>query len=358
MGCARELYFLTATNRYITVVFTTKLSFGLIIPQGWQVDLPPEMEPKEQFELIVKMSREAERLGYDSVWFFDHFHTIPHPGKFPVFECWTITSTLAKLTEKVRLGQTVTCALYRNPAYLAKISSIVDVISNGRLELGIGACWYEHEFRGYGYPFPRPQDRIGMLEEAVEILKKMWTEDITNYDGKYYKLVENYNYPKPVQKPRPPILIGGGGERYTLRVVAKHADKWNHGRGIERYRRKLQVLKRHCESVGRDTNEIKLTYTSQIIVAGTRKEAEELFMKWRSQQSKILGKKVDVNLEEYRREHILGDPEEALGTLKKLGDLKVSEFILFMPVASDLSLMKLLHNDVVKPLKEYAENLL
>ena len=206
-----------------------ELKFGLIVPQGWQVDLPPNLSSKEQFELIVNMVKEAERLGYDSAWFFDHFHTRPYPGKFPVFECWTLMAALAPLTEKIRLGQIVTCALYRNPAYLAKISSVVDVMSGGRLELGIGACWYEHEFRGYSYPFPRPRVRIEMMEEAIEILKKMWTEPVTSYEGRYFKLVENYNYPKPLQKPHPPILVGGGGEKYTLRVVAKHADKWNYG---------------------------------------------------------------------------------------------------------------------------------
>ncbi|MEM2111325.1 MAG: TIGR03560 family F420-dependent LLM class oxidoreductase [Candidatus Bathyarchaeia archaeon] len=342
-----------------------KLNFGLIIPQGWQLELPPEMSPKEQFDLIVEMSKEAERIGYDSIWFFDHFQTSPlipavppTHGKSSVFECWTTISAVAMETEKIRLGQIVTCALYRNPAYFGKISSVVDVMSNGRLELGIGAGWDEYEFKGYGYLFPKFKERAERLDETVEIIKKMWTEDITNYKGKYFKLVNNFNYPKPIQKPHPPILIGGGGEKYTLSVVAKHADKWNYGWGIEGYRKKKQALQKHCESIGRDIREIKFTYTSDLIVAETRKEAEELFVNWREQQSKVLGKKVKVNLEEFRSSQILGSTEEALETLERIvKELNVTEFILYMPVATDLKLMNLLHKDVVKPLKEYAESL-
>ena len=341
------------------LIFVSKLSFGLIIPQGWQVDLPVDLEPREQFDVIIKMSKEAERLGYDSVWFFDHFHTAPHPGKFPVFECWTIMTALATLTEKVRLGQIVTCALYRNPAYLAKIGSIVDVISGGRLEFGIGACWYEHEFRAYSYRFPKYTDRVDMLEETVEVLKKLWTEEVTNHKGQYFSLVENYNYPKPMQKPHPPILIGGSGEKLMLKVVAKHADKWNGGWGLEEYREKLNVLKKHCESVGRDISKIQLTYTSDIVVANTKREAEELILDWRKLQSKVLAKTVDVNMEKYQHHHIVNDPEGALESLKRIvREVKVSEFILYNPFASNLDLMQLLYNEVVDPLKKYVEEIL
>jgi len=132
---------------------------------------------------------------------------------------------LAKATRRLRLGQIVTCNSYRQPSHLAKIASILDVVSNGRLEFGIGAGWYEHEYLGYGYEFRRASVRIGMLEEAVQIIKSLWTEEVTNFEGRYYRLKEAYNYPKPVQTPHPPILIGGEEEKLTLRMVAKHAGR-------------------------------------------------------------------------------------------------------------------------------------
>ena len=334
------------------------IKFGVIIPQGWQVDLPPELTDEEKYSLIVKMAVDAEKYGFDSIWFFDHFHTIPYPGKFPVFECWTLLSALANITEKIRLGEIVTCALYRNPAYLGKISSIIDVMSKGRLELGIGACWYEHEFKGYGYEFPRPKVRIEMLKETVEIIKKMWTEEVTNYDGKYFKLVENYNYPKPLQKPHPPILIGGGGEKYTLRVVARLADKWNYGWRIEQYLKKRAVLEKHLEKAGRTLSDIILTYTSDIIVGEDLSELRREYEEWRRLQSRILGKEVNTPFEDYASTHIAGTPEKALEKLKELvSKAGITEFIMYDPLLHKPGQMKLLYEKVVKPLKEWGEEL-
>jgi alkanesulfonate monooxygenase SsuD/methylene tetrahydromethanopterin reductase-like flavin-dependent oxidoreductase (luciferase family) len=232
-------------------------------------------------------------------------------------------------------------------------------MSNGRLEMGIGAGWNENEFKSYGYSFPKARERIEILEETIEIVKKMWTQDTTNHQGKYFKLIKNYNYPKPLQKPHPPILIGGGGEKFTLQVVARHADKWNYGWGIEDYENKLQILKNHCKIVDRDIKKIRLTYTSDTIIGDTKKEAEKQFVDWRNQQSKVLGKKVSVNLEEFKRNQIFGSPDDALALLKRIvKELGVSEFILYPPmISADLSLMKLIYNDVAKPLREYASSL-
>ncbi|HDI74890.1 MAG TPA: LLM class flavin-dependent oxidoreductase [Thermoprotei archaeon] len=144
---------------------SNKLKIGLFVPQGWRLDLPPDLPPAEQWSLIVKVAKRAEELGFDSLWVFDHFHTVPQPLKGrSVFEAWTTLTALAAVTNKIRLGTLVTCVLYRYPTVLAKIVANVDVISNGRVEFGIGACWYENEFRGYGIPFPKPADRIKALE--------------------------------------------------------------------------------------------------------------------------------------------------------------------------------------------------
>lgn len=153
------------------IVMNKKIKFGLIIPQGWFLDIPSELSPIKQFELIKNYAIEAEEIGYDSIWLFDHLHTVHKIEYKSVFECWTTLTALAMCTKKVGLGQIVTCNYYRQPTILAKMASILDVISKGRLEFGIGAGWYEHEFYGYGFDFPKPSIRIKMLEEAVQIIK-------------------------------------------------------------------------------------------------------------------------------------------------------------------------------------------
>jgi len=330
----------------------SKIRFGLIIPQGWKLDLPESLSPVEQYQLIEKTAREAERIGFDSVWFYDHFHTVPEPRPCSCSECWSTLMALAKATRRLRLGQIVTCNSYRQPSYLAKMASMLDVVSNGRLEFGIGAGWYEHEYLGYGFEFPRGSVRIGMLEEAVQIIKSLWTEEVTNFEGKYYKLKEAYNYPKPVQKPHPPILIGGEGEKLTLRVVAKHADRWNGGEGVENYEHKLEVLKEHCKKVGRDFDDIEKTYISDIFVAERTEKAVALLKKFKEHQNKLMKKKSEHDFEEYTKAHIVGSPKEALKKLRKIKELGATYFIMYMPTATDMSLLRLLHEEVVKPLTE------
>jgi len=191
---------------------------------------------------------DCERLGYDSVWFADHFTT----GGFR-FECWTILSSISQITNNMRLGTLVLCNNFRNPALLAKMGATLDVISKGRLDLGIGAGWHKDEHEAYGFgPFPPPSVRVERLRESVEIIKKMWTEDKASYKWKHYITKEAICEPKPVQKPHPPILIGGGGERLTLKVVAACADMWNYMGSVENYKHKLSVLEKHCKQIGRD----------------------------------------------------------------------------------------------------------
>ena len=334
------------------VLKPSRVRFGLIIPQGWQLDLPENLGAVEQYQLIERTAREAEEIGFDSVWLFDHFHTVPEARSYSCFECWSTLMALAKATSRLRLGQIVTCNSYRQPPYLAKIASMLDVVSNGRLEFGIGAGWYEHEYSGYGFEFPRGSVRIGMLEEAVQIIKSLWTEEVTNFEGKYYTLKDAYSYPKPVQKPYPPILIGGSGEKLTLRVVAKHADRWNGGWGVENYRHKLEVLKEHCKKVGRDFDDIEKTYTSSIFVAESTEKAVALFKASKEHQSKLTEKKVEYDLEEHVKAHVMGSTEEALEKFREIRQLGATCFIMYMPTATDAELLKLLHEEVVKPLRE------
>jgi alkanesulfonate monooxygenase SsuD/methylene tetrahydromethanopterin reductase-like flavin-dependent oxidoreductase (luciferase family) len=183
-------------------------------------------------------------------------------------------AAISQRTSRVRLGQMVGCNGYRNPGLLAKITSTIDVISGGRLDWGIGAGWYQHEFAGYGFEFPAPKVRIGMLKEAVEIVRSMWTEPDTTYEGRYYTLKAAQCDPKPLQQPHPPILIGGGGEQLTLRVVARLADRSNFGGKPEEFARKCEILKGHCKEVGRDYDEIEKTWSPEVFVRETDAEIE------------------------------------------------------------------------------------
>ncbi|MBM3805838.1 MAG: LLM class F420-dependent oxidoreductase [Actinobacteria bacterium] len=252
------------------------ITFGVFIPQGWKMELVGITDPVAKWNKTVEIAQLAERLGLDSIWVYDHFHNVPRPAHETVFECWTVISAISQQTKRIRLGQMVGCNLYREPSLLAKITSTVDVISGGRLDWGIGAGWYENECRGYGYDFPEPKVRIAMLRECVEIVRAMWTQEETNYDGRYYTLQRGNCDPKPLQKPHPPIWIGGGGEQLTLRVVARFADCSNFGGTPEEFARKREILKGHCAAVGRDESQIRKTWSPDIFIRRTEKELKSV----------------------------------------------------------------------------------
>src|SRR5436309_2472340 len=249
------------------------MQYGLLVPQGWRMDLVG-LPPVEAYETMTRVAQEAETLGYDSIWLFDHFHTVPTPTQEVTFECWTSTAALARDTKRVRIGQMVTCNGYRNPALLAKMASTVDTLSHGRLDFGIGAGWHQQEFQAYGYDFPGGPTRLRQLREAVQIILKMWSDEKAAFEGNYYHVRGAINSPKGVQKPHIPLLIGGGGEQVTLKIVAQFADACNVGHldneGLEH---KSSILKKHCEELGRDYNSIKRTVLFNCAIAETDEAA-------------------------------------------------------------------------------------
>jgi F420-dependent oxidoreductase-like protein len=231
--------------------------FGIFVPQGWRMDLVGIGDPVEQWEAMTAVAKAADAGPWDSIWLYDHFHTVPEPTQETVFECWTATAALARDTSRVNIGQMVGCNGYRNPALYAKIASTVDIASHGRLYAGIGAGWYEHEWKAYGYPWPELKDRMGAFREAVQIVHGMWTEDRFTFAGKYYSVDGPINEPKGVRKPHPSLWIGGGGEKVTLKLVAKYGDAANVGGGDPVViADKLRILREHCETVGRDYDSI------------------------------------------------------------------------------------------------------
>jgi F420-dependent oxidoreductase-like protein len=194
---------------------------------------------------------------FESAWTFDHFYPIFSDDKGPCMEAWTTTTALAQATERIRVGVMVTGNVYRHPAVLANMVASTDIISNGRLEFGFGAGWNQQECDAYGIPLPPLKERFDRFDEALEVIHKLLTEEEADFDGKYYKLTAARNEPKPVQKPRPPFVIGGLGEKRTLRSVAKWGDHWNFpGGGVDVFTSKRDVLAKHCADIGRDVNEI------------------------------------------------------------------------------------------------------
>ncbi len=250
------------------------MRFGAFIPQGWRLDLVG-IDVGEHWPLIARIAGQIEDLGYESLWVYDHFHTFPAPTQEVTYEAWTVLASLAPVTNKVRLGQMCTCNTYRSPSYLAKVAASLDVISGGRVEMGIGAGWYEHEHDGYGYPFLSPGGRLGMLHEGVEIMKAMWTEDEVTYEGKYYSLKGAICQPKPLQQPHIPFWVAGGGEKVTLRIAAKYAAYTNFGGTIEDFTHKSEILAAHCADVATSYEQIVRSANFSVFCAETESEVEE-----------------------------------------------------------------------------------
>jgi F420-dependent oxidoreductase-like protein len=250
---------------------------------------------------------EAEALGYHSVWIMDHLiwkgNQLPFNEKGSVLESWTILSALASLTRKIRLGTLVLCNSYRNPTLLAKMASTLDNISNGRLELGMGAGWHKEEYVAYGFPFPEVKHRIMQLREALIIIKKMWAEKKPSFQGRYYNIKGAICEPKPLQKPHPPLWIGGAGEKLMLKVVAELADGYNVGVSPQDFGRKMRILKKYCKRVNRDFNAIQKSWVGEVIVD---EDEDTLARKIEALKPK------QTSLEEYLKSTIVGSPEKCV----------------------------------------------
>ena len=270
--------------------------------------------PERHWDTMKSVAMTIERSGYESLFVYDHFHTIPIPSQEVTYEAWTLMAALATVTDTVRLGQMCTCNGYRSPAYLAKIAASVDVISGGRLEMGIGAGWYGHEFDGYGYEFPEPSTRIGQLGEAVEIMRRMWTEPEVDYEGKYYQLQGAICQPKPLQEPHIPLWIAGGGEQLTLKVAARHAQYTNFADNVEGFVRKSDILRKHCQDVGSDFDSITRTASFEVVCEETEMAVSEKLGWIKSHLSRfITEERAEGVLDRYRP--MAGTPEQLVDRL-------------------------------------------
>ena len=249
------------------------MKIGAMVPQGWRMDLNG-IAPENQWDTILKASKQIEDLNYESVWVYDHFHTVPSPTQDPTFECWSLMAALSQVTEKVRIGQMCTCNSYRNPAYLTKVASTIDSMSGGRLEFAIGAGWYDQEYKAYGYDYPTAGVRLKMLEEALQIYIAMNTEEKATFEGEFYSIKNAINQPKPLQKPYPPLWVCGGGEKVTLKLLAKYGDYGNWDVDVDGFIHKSEILKNHCEQQERDFSSIKKTLHTNVIIGENQKDLE------------------------------------------------------------------------------------
>ena len=317
------------------------LTFGVFIPQGWKMELSSIPDPQAKWAKAIEVAVLAEELGLDSLWVYDHFHNVPVPAHETMFEAWTTLAAISQRTSRIMLGQMVGCAPYRNPALLAKITSNLDVISGGRLIWGVGAGWYEHEFRGYGFDFPKPSDRIGLLRETVEIVTAMWREPDVRYDGRYFQLDGAQCDPKPVQQPRPQVLIGGGGEQLTLRVVARLADASNFGGKPHEFAAKCEVLKGHCKDVGRDYDEIQKTWSPEIFI---REDEQEIVA---GGSRSFWGEGFDS----WSAGNLVGTPEQVAARIQEYVDLGCTGFYPWCSDYPDTETVRLFAERVVPQLR-------
>ena len=268
------------------------MKLGSFVPQGWRMDLT-DISSDKQWETIVNSAKKIENLNYDSIWVYDHFHTVPVPTLDPTFECWSLMAAISQVTTKARIGQMCTCNSYRNPSYLTKVASTVDVMSGGRLEYAIGAGWYDQEYRSYGYDYPTDGVRLKMLEESLIIYKKMTTEDYSTYDGQYYQISDAINEPKPLQKPHPPLWVCGGGEKVTLKLLAKYGDYGNWDVDLDGFIWKSEILKKYCEEENKNFTSIGRTLHTDVVIAENDEKLKKLVEK-PAQQRNIDAEKLSM----------------------------------------------------------------
>lgn len=279
-----------------------------------------------------------DNAGYDTAWVFDHFYPILTDPAGPCFEGWTALTALAAATKNVEAGVLVTGNTYRHPAVLAKMAATLDHIVDGRLIMGIGAAWFEPEHTAYGIPFYTTAERIRRLDEAVEIIKSLWTTEMTTFNGRYYRLAEARCEPKSLRKPHPPFMIGGAGEKLMLRVVARHADIWNTFGPPALFASKLNILRAHCAAVGRNCDDIEISWAGMAAVCSASEKDALL-----SQRAEAWGR----SKEEMEESSLIGSADEVLRKIEQYQEAGVTHFIMLLAAPFNQDLVNRFADSVV-----------
>ncbi|RVW03276.1 LLM class F420-dependent oxidoreductase [Rhodococcus spongiicola] len=324
------------------------MRFGLFVPQGWRLDLVG-IDPSQQWRAMRDLALRADRGPWESIWVYDHFHTVPEPTDEATHEAWSLISAFAAITERVRLGQMCTAMSYRNPAYLAKVAATADIISGGRVEMGIGGGWYEHEWRAYGYGFPSAGERLGRLDEGVQIFRQAWSTGTATLNGRHYQVDGAIVRPLPLQDGGIPLWIAGGGEKVTLRIAAKYAQYTNFDGTPEVFAHKSQLLREHCAAVGTDFGAIVRSANYNVAIGHTEAEAQDRLDALRARLEPIVGRdKADASLGAFRGMPAVGTPEQIVENLTRLKNEGLEYAIFYVPEAAyDTSGLELLEREVL-----------
>ncbi len=327
------------------------MRFGLFIPQGWRLDLAG-IAPADHWRTMHDLAAAADAgTTWESIWVYDHFHTVPEPTQDATHEAWTLMAAFAASTERVRLGQMCTCMSYRDPAYLAKVAATVDIVSGGRVEMGIGAGWYEHEWRAYGYGFPGAGERLARLDEGVQIMQQAWREGTATLAGKHYQVDGAIVRPLPLQEGGIPLWIAGGGEKKTLRIAARYADYTNFDATPETWAHKSEVLRQHCQDVGRNFGDITRSANYNVVIGRDEAEVAER-MAWIDTHYRThLPGRPDASAS-FRDGPAVGTPEQIVEALRSAqGNGMDYAICYFAEAAYDRSGIELFEREVVPALQ-------
>ncbi|MEV0111073.1 LLM class F420-dependent oxidoreductase [Nocardia sp. NPDC050799] len=330
------------------------MRFGIFIPQGWRLDLVG-LDPATHWEVMRGLAARADANPvWESLWVYDHFHTVPEPSEEATHEAWTLISAFAATTTRVRLGQMCTAISYRNPAYLAKVAATVDLISGGRTEMGIGGGWYEHEWRAYGYGFPAAGERLGRLDEGVQIFRQAWQTGTATLDGRYYQVDGAIVRPLPAQEGGLPLWIAGGGEKKTLRIAAKYAHYTNFaGNNPDEFTHKSEILRAHCADVGTDFDAIVRSANFNVAIGATEAEVEQRKSEHAARIAPVLGaEKARAYVDNLNSGGAaVGTPEQIVEKLSAVRDRGLGYAIFNFPEAAyDTSGIELFEREVLPAL--------
>jgi F420-dependent oxidoreductase-like protein len=331
------------------------MRFGIFVPQGWRFDLV-DIPAAEHWATMKRLALAAEAGPWESLWVYDHFHTTPVPSEQATHEAWTLMAAFAAVTDRIRLGQMCTCVAYRNPAYLAKIAATVDHVSGGRLEMGIGAGWYEHEWRAYGYGFPEAPERLRMLDQGVQIMRQAWETGTATLKGEHYDVSGAIVRPLPLQEGGIPLWIAGGGEKVTLRIAAQHARYTNFNGGAEEFARKSELLRGHCAKHGTDFDAITRSSNFNTIIGATEAEVRERIDAVEARLAPHLGVERAAHVVAQYREPtpaqaVAGTPEQIVEVLQERRALGLGYSIHYFPESAyDRSGVELFEREVIPAL--------
>jgi len=327
--------------------------FGLFIPQGWRLDLV-DIPTADHWRVMRDLATSVDDGDvWDSLWVYDHFHTVPVPTDEATHEAWSLMSAYAAVTSRIKLGQMCTAMSYRNPVYLAKVAATADIISGGRIQMGIGGGWYEHEWRAYGYGFPSAGVRLARLDEGVQIMRDAWAQGRVSFDGKHYQVDDAIVAPKPLQDNGIPLWIAGGGEKVTLRIAAKYAQYTNFTSEPDGFAHKSEILAGHCRDVGTDFGSIVRSANINVVVGSSQGEVDDRLARVRSRVAGRAGDEAaDAMLGAMGAPNAgTGTPDQIVEGLRRLQGLGCEYVICYFPEAAyDRSGIELFEREIIPAL--------